>query len=57
MEAAEAKEEVTLAEAAEPGYLAQAEEKDARASKDASKQTEEDQKEDKDKIEVEILSI
>jgi len=57
MEAVEALGEVTLAEAAEPGDLAQAEEKDARASNNASKQTEEDHKEDKDKIEVEILSI
>jgi len=57
MEAVEALGEVTLAEAAEPGDLAQAEEKDARASNDASKQTEEDHKEDKDRIEVEMLSI
>jgi len=57
MEAVEALGEVTLAEAAEPGDLAQAEEKDARASNGASIQTEEDHKEDKDKIEVEILSI
>jgi len=57
MEAVEAKGEVTVAEAAEPGDLAQAEEKDSRASNDASKQTEEDQKEGKDNIAVEILSI
>jgi hypothetical protein len=37
MEAIEAKGEVTLAEAAEPGDLAQAEERDAGASNDASK--------------------